>query len=96
LSRLDDTSRCPVANRCANCGGSDELAVATVETQVGVYCETLCTPCVDAGRWPRPRSLARTVDWVLVHLGHLGIDADQASDLLEAERRGEDELGVDR
>lgn len=91
MSRLDDTSRCPVGDECASCGGDDDLAVATAETRVGVYCLTLCGPCADAGRLPKSRlSAVGAVRMVLEHLGHIGMDADAAADLLDAEKRGEE------
>jgi hypothetical protein len=95
LSRLDNTSRCPAADRCANCGAFNPLEITTFTTPVGVYCQTLCTPCVDAEWWPR-LSWRQAVELVLAHLEHIGIDADQAAELLEAERSGDDEPGVGR
>jgi hypothetical protein len=89
VSRLDDTSRCPVADTCASCPSNEDLAVATAETPVGVYCLTLCASCADAGRLPRPRSAPATVLLVMEHCGHLGITADEAAELLDAEKRGE-------
>lgn len=80
---LDDTSRCPVASTCASCGGMDELAVATFDTHVGVYCATVCTPCIDAARYPKPAGWSGAIEAVFAHCGHLGIDADQAAELRE-------------
>ena len=87
MSRLDDTGNCPVADACASCGGNGGLTVATVGTQVGVYCLTLCWACEETGQLPRPLGAAGTARRVLEHLGHVGIDADTAEAMLEAERR---------
>lgn len=85
MSRLDDTSRCPVAAACATCGGTDGPAVATVATPVGVYCTTLCSSCADSGHLTRPSSWAPAIDAVAAHCGHLDVTADQMAALIEAE-----------
>lgn len=75
-SRLDDTSRCPQADRCEVCRVGHGLAVVTAETVVGVLCVTLCGPCVAAGRLPPVRSVPVAVERVLDHHLHTGTTAD--------------------
>jgi hypothetical protein len=86
MPSLDDTTRCPVDDTCATCGSPTNLAVATAETAVGVFCVTLCGTCGDDGALPRGRSWPGAVHASLEHCGHLGIDADQMADLMEKER----------
>lgn len=92
MSRLDDTARCPEAATCATCEGTTDLAVATVETTVGVYCTTLCGRCGEAGNMPRPPSWTAAIGLVMAHCDHLGIDADEMAALLEVDRAN----GMDR
>jgi hypothetical protein len=86
MIRLDDTSRCPIAAACAMCAGTTGLAVATVETPVGVYCATLCGQCAEAERTVRPPSWGAAIDLVTAHCGHLGVDVDRMAALMDAER----------
>lgn len=86
MIRLDDTSGCPTAAECHDCGGAAELGVATLETTVGVFCLTLCDNCAEQGSAARI-GVVKAVTLVLGHCEHLGIDADQMEALLEAERR---------
>ena len=77
---LDDTSRCPLDQRCAGCGGQTRLMPATVDTPVGVLCLTMCPACVlhqvlPAFTWSGA-ALA-----VGAHCEHLGVDLDQAAEL---------------
>lgn len=81
---LDDTRRCPADAGCATCGAVDDLAVSTAETPVGILCLTLCSSCRDADDLPRFPSWTATVEHVIAHCGHLGIDTDAAA----AIRRG--------
>lgn len=78
MSRLDDTSRCPQAERCEVCGAANGLAVVPAETVVGVLCVTLCGPCTDAGRLPPVRSVPVAVERVLDHHLHTGTTADNS------------------
>lgn len=85
---LDDTSRCPVAYECESCNGTEGalLAVAAVETPVGVFCVTLCEACEDARRLPKMEAWSIAIERVGEHCGHVGVDVDQAAEMLEAER----------
>lgn len=83
---VDDTDRCPLFDHCATCGSTDDLAVATVETNVGVFCTTLCGCCADAGQTPRPPGWAAAMDWVAAHCEHLNINVDQMAALLADDR----------
>jgi hypothetical protein len=82
---LDDTSRCPVADRCATCSTEQDLAVATAATRVGVHCFTLCGGCADRGTLP-------SLGWFIAmagaldHCEHLGIDLDEMAAAIAAER----------
>lgn len=82
---LDDTTRCPTADACELCGTTTTLAVATVDTQVGVYCLTLCA--ADRVRPLGSTNAAAAVRRALEHCGHLGITADD----MEAELARHDE-----
>ncbi|ANZ35304.1 hypothetical protein BBK82_03615 [Lentzea guizhouensis] len=88
MADLDDTSRCPQANRCDACGTSEQLQPATLDTIVGVFCATLCLPCAESGESPR-LSLHAAAMRVLAHCEHLGIDLDEAAEL----RRRENDRG---
>ncbi len=87
---LDDVSNCPREEECAICGSGQfpqDLFVATISSAVGVYCTTLCPPCV----WrAEPAFLgaipvAIAVDRALKHCEHLGITADQMAAVMEQE-----------
>ncbi len=84
--RLGPTVRCPQGDRCEVCGSGRELDVATYDTPVGVFCATVCGPCVTEGKAPPVRGWATAVERVAAHCGHLGIDVDQMAALLHAER----------
>ena len=85
---LDDTTACPVGQRCEHCATTAPLDVVTAECAMGVYCLTLCPACAQlpppepAGGWP---GAARRV---LAHCGHLGIDIDQMAGVLHDESGG--------
>lgn len=87
---VDDTTGCPLDERCENCGSRDEddLAVATAETPVGVSCLTLCGPCADAGQVPEPGGWSAAVARVLTHCEDLGIDADAMAAQLDERDNG--------
>lgn len=74
---LDSVAGCPVADRCAACGDVHGLAVVTAQTQVGVYCLTLCPDDREADRLPSPPSWSTAIEMAGAHCGHLGIDVDQ-------------------
>lgn len=83
---LDDTSRCPVIDRCAGCQATGGLAVhtATAPGMGGVFCLTLCPDCEP------PRLLCTEVALrTLAHCHHLGIDTDQMAAILDQERGAE-------
>lgn len=86
MNRLDDTGNCPLGEICIFCGTSQELAVATLESPVGVFCLTMCDDCGERGRLPG-FPVAYAVHASLEHCGHLGINADQMAAAMEAERR---------
>lgn len=87
MADLDDTTNCPLDACCATCATEevDDLIIATGVTQVGVFCFTLCKPCADESFVPRV-GLHAAMTSVLEHCRHLGIDLDQAAELLERER----------
>jgi hypothetical protein len=84
--QLGPVARCPLAARCEVCGAARQLAVATYRTPVGVFCATVCGPCLAAGNPPPVRSWGQACQWVGEHCQHLGIDLDQMGALLQAER----------
>ena len=84
--RLGPVAQCPQADRCEICGSGRNLDVATYQTPVGVFCATVCGPCIDQAKAPPVRGWATAVERVGVHCGHLGIDLDQMAALLHAER----------
>ena len=80
---LDDTTACPVGQRCENCGPTEDLGAVTGQCPVGVFCLTLCLACE---RLSPPDPSARwsgATRRVLTHCGHLGIDADQMADAVD-------------
>lgn len=81
---LDDTSRCPVADRCGTCGTEDDLAVGAAVTPVGVHCVTLCGACAEKGD-VRCSSWGAAMSGVLDHCGHLDCDLDEAAAALHAD-----------
>jgi hypothetical protein len=62
--------------------------VATYQTQVGVFCATVCDPCIDARKAPPVRSWLQAFERVGAHCEHLSIDLDQMAALLHPEREG--------
>jgi hypothetical protein len=62
--------------------------VATYQTQVGVFCGTVCDRCVNAGNSPPMRSWLEAFERVGIHCEHLGIDLDQMGALLHREGQG--------
>lgn len=71
---LDDTTSCPLGDRCEGCDTAMGLAVCTAYAMGGVVCLTLCPTC------DRPRVDPTTAAWMaLAHAGHLGIDIDQVA-----------------
>jgi hypothetical protein len=83
---LGPTTRCPRDDRCEVCGGARDPQVATYQTPVGVFCATVCRPCVAVGPAPPVRSWSQAIWRVGAHCQHLGIDVDQMAALLHAER----------
>jgi hypothetical protein len=81
---LSNTDHCPKPSECGECGGTDRLAVATWETDLGVYCAPVCGPCLDAGH-TRRRPLGAVMRAVLDHCEHLGIDFDEMATALDNE-----------
>jgi hypothetical protein len=85
---LGPTRRCPRADRCEACGTTRRLDVATYQTPVGVFCATICDPCVDTRNAPPVRSWVEAFERVGAHCGHLAIDLDQMGALLHREQQG--------
>lgn len=87
---LDDTTNCPLGDRCAHCGTTGGLVVATFDAPIGVLCRTICGTCAadDAPRNPFRFSLElnHVVRMVCDHCEHLGIDLDQMAAALDTER----------
>jgi hypothetical protein len=83
---LGPSRRCPRAGRCEACGATHYLDVATYQTQVGVFCATVCDPCIDTAKAPPVHSWLEAFERVGTHCEHLGLDLDQMAELLEAER----------
>ncbi len=84
--QLGPVAACPLSDRCEVCGSGHEVDVATYDTPVGVFCATVCGPCVDQAKAPPVRGWAQAVERVGAHCGHLGIDVDQMAALRHAER----------
>jgi hypothetical protein len=85
---LGPSRRCPRAGRCEACGTTRQLAVATYQTPVGVFCTTVCDSCVEARNAPPVRSWLEAFERVGAHCEHLGIDLDQMGALLHREQHG--------
>ena len=85
---LGPSRRCLHAGHCEAGGATRQLEVATYQTPVGVFCATVCGPCVDAGKPPPVRSWGGAVERVGAHCQHLGIDVDQMAALQDREREG--------
>ena len=84
--RLGPTIRCPCGDRCEVCAGTRDLDVATYDTPVGVFCATVCGPCIDQAKAPPVRGWAQACERVAAHCEHLGIDLDQMAAIRHAER----------
>jgi hypothetical protein len=82
---LGPTARCPLADACEACASTRELDVATYATPVGVFCATVCGPCIEAGKAPPVHGWAQAVERVGAHCEHLGIDVDQMAALRHAQ-----------
>jgi hypothetical protein len=85
---LGPSRRCPRAGRCEACAATRHLEVATYQTPVGVFCATICAPCVAAGNPPEVRSWGQACERVGDHCQHLGLDLDQMGALLQREPEG--------
>ena len=85
---LGPSRRCPRAGRCEGCGTTRDLDLATYQTPVGVFCATVCDPCVAAGKAPPVRSWLEAFERAGTHCEHLGIDLDQMAALLHYEHQG--------
>jgi hypothetical protein len=83
--QLGPVARCPLPARCEACGGDRDLDLTTYQMRVGVFCATICGPCLAAGNPPPIRSWGQACERVGEHCGHLGIDLDQMAALLRAE-----------
>lgn len=76
---LDDTGECPIAESCESCSTTEDLAVGTAGTTLGVYCLTLCGTCCAR---PLPSmDLLDALTRVGRHCQHLGIDLDAMASL---------------
>jgi len=85
---LGPSRRCPRASRCEACDATRDLDLATYQTQVGVFCATICDPCVTARNPPPVRSWLEAFERVGTHCQHLGIDLDQMAAVLHREGGG--------
>jgi hypothetical protein len=85
---LGPTVGCSHGRRCEACGAARDLDVATYQTPVGVFCATVCRPCVAAGNPPPIRSWGQACERVGAHCQHLGIDLDQMAALLAEHQEG--------
>ena len=83
---LGPVDRCPLGDCCEVCGSTRELDVATYDTPVGVFCATVCDPCIGQAKAPPVRGWATACERIAVHCGHLGIDVDQMAAIRRAER----------
>jgi hypothetical protein len=72
----DDTSRCPTGLWCDGCGAADDdVAVGSAETDLGIFCITLCTDCAEGGNLP-VLPLMHALRRVHDHARHLGCTVD--------------------
>lgn len=85
MTTLDDTSNCPLGDRCAGCGGRTRLTPAVADTPVGTLCMTLCPACIRHHVLPQ-LSWAEAMRGVLAHCEHRGLDLDEAAAQRAAER----------
>jgi hypothetical protein len=85
---LGPSRRCPRADRCEAGGTTRRLDVATYQIPVGVFCATVCDPCVDTRNAPPVRSWAEAFERVWAHCEHLAIDVEQMDALLRREQQG--------
>jgi hypothetical protein len=84
---LGPSGGCPLAAGCEACGAARQPAVAAYQTPVGVFCATVCGPCLAAGKAPSLDSWAQACERVAAHCQHLGIDLDHMAALLQAEHQ---------
>lgn len=87
MTNLNDTSNCPREQACSQCHRGEttvQLAVAILQTPVGVFCCTLCEDCEPLTRGGR-LSWGQAIDRVGAHAQHLGIDVDQMARLMDQE-----------
>jgi hypothetical protein len=85
---LDDTSRCPLADRCAQCGSQLGLAVWTFDNVIGVGCITVCRRCAFGGTGSplrQPQSWEPLIKAIWAHCAHLGIDLERMADAIDRE-----------
>ena len=85
---LDDTTQCPVGERCENCSSPDKPAVSTAECAVGVYCLTLCPACEELPPPQPPGGWRGATERVLAHCEHLGIGIEEMSAIRDRELSG--------
>lgn len=81
----DDTSACPIAEKCEVCRDGELLTVVTALTTLGLICLTTCDHCA---RGPVPAlSVSEAMRRVERHAVHLDAGLDEISAALEAESR---------
>lgn len=83
---LDDVTGCPMAEGCECCGTPAGLSVVILDTPIGIYCVTLCSPCTAADRPGPAFGWTDTALRVCEHSHHLGIDLDQMAGVLDADK----------
>ena len=71
----DDTSRCPTGLWCDACSAADDLAVGTANTDLGIFCITLCPSCAEGGVLPS-LPIMQAMKRVHDHARHLGCTVD--------------------
>lgn len=83
---VDNTENCPLGEKCAQCGSTEKLAVATFggDMGVGVFCSTVCRSCANSVVDWRNLPVLAAFRAVAEHCGHLGIDLDEMADALKA------------
>lgn len=77
---VDDTSRCPSNETCESCGDDGGLVPVTLSATTGIFCATMCDPCIVAKQFPK-LSWVQAAERAYQHAEHLGLTLDEVAEL---------------